>query len=160
MTQLTDQNSELQESEEHQKATIKDLTKTSESLKQKVKELEERVEENNAAFNKQLIDLEESSAEKQDQLYTKLDAKADELADALESHAKLMGEHTQALTQCKQLSDNLRLTEEQIDPLQQENDAYQQRFSQQEQLVGGLKQDFQQILNYKSDLEVLVEEQT
>jgi len=58
------------------------------------------------------------------------------------------------------MSDNLRLTEEQIDPLQQENDAYQQRFSQQEQLVGGLKQDFQQILNYKSDLEVLVEEQT
>ena len=36
----------------------------------------------------------------------------------------------------------------------------QQRYEQNEVLVASVKKDFQQILNYKSDLEMLIEEQT
>ena len=36
----------------------------------------------------------------------------------------------------------------------------QQRYEQNELLVASVKKDFQQILNYKNDLEVLIEEQT
>lgn len=36
----------------------------------------------------------------------------------------------------------------------------QQRFQQNEILVASVKKDFQQILNYKTDLEVLIEDQT
>jgi len=36
----------------------------------------------------------------------------------------------------------------------------QQRYEQNEVLVNSVKKDIQQILNYKQDLELLVEEQT
>lgn len=50
--------------------------------------------------------------------------------------------------------------EQRIEPLERENAAMQQRFQQNELLVASVKKDFQQILNYKNDLEVLIEEQT
>lgn len=50
--------------------------------------------------------------------------------------------------------------EQRIGPLEEENNQLRQRHEQNKMLVGSVKKDFQQILNYKQDLEVLLEEQT
>ena len=52
------------------------------------------------------------------------------------------------------------MLEERLEPLQIENDQLVQRFEQNEALVQSVKQDFQQILNYKNDLDLLIEDQT
>lgn len=50
--------------------------------------------------------------------------------------------------------------EQRFGQVEQENQAMQARYEQNELLVASVKKDFQQILNYKNDLEVLIEEQT
>ena len=47
-----------------------------------------------------------------------------------------------------------------LGPLQQENEQLQQRIQQMTSIQDSLKGDFQQILNYKNDLELLIEDQT
>ena len=47
-----------------------------------------------------------------------------------------------------------------LGPLQSENEQLQQRIQQMTSIQDSLKGDFQQILNYKNDLELLIEDQT
>ena len=60
----------------------------------------------------------------------------------------------------KEADGQLTHVESRFNQLEQENLAMQQRYEQNELLVASVKKDFQQILNYKNDLEVLIEEQT
>ena len=58
----------------------------------------------------------------------------------------------------KEADGQLTHVEQRFGQLEQENMAMQQRYEQNELLVASVKKDFQQILNYKNDLEILVEE--
>ena len=58
----------------------------------------------------------------------------------------------------KEADGQLTHVESRFNQLEQENLAMQQRYEQNELLVASVKKDFQQILNYKNDLEVLIEE--
>ena len=60
----------------------------------------------------------------------------------------------------EQAEEAIRVYRERIAHYEEENDAYLQRYEQQESIMEDLKQDMQQLLNYKSDLEKVLEEQT
>lgn len=78
--------------------------------------------------------------------------------ESLKSQAEEENEKLQELL--AEADNQLREVESKIGPLEQENEQMQQRFQQNELLVQSVKKDFQQILNYKNDLEVLIEDQT
>lgn len=76
--------------------------------------------------------------------------------ESLKSQAEEENEKLQELL--GEADNQLREVESKIGPLEQENEQMQQRFQQNELLVQSVKKDFQQILNYKNDLEVLIED--
>ena len=44
--------------------------------------------------------------------------------------------------------------------MEEENLAYEERFTQNEEEIRQIKEDMQQVLSYKNDLELLIEEQS
>ena len=114
-------------------------------LKQLVAELEQKeitAEERKTAM---LQDLKERNAtiEQLESLKSQADEEIVKLQDLL-----------------KEADEQLTHVEQRFSQVEQENQAMQQRYEQNELLVASVKKDFQQILNYKNDLEVLIEEQT
>ena len=96
-------------------------------------------------------------------MYQQLKAKDDRIQEAEEAKDKAERELNEALEQLEKADECLKMLEQQasdLGPLQQENEQLQQRIQQMTSIQDSLKGDFQQILNYKNDLELLIEDQT
>ena len=118
--------------------------------------LEESLKQRIAEFEQQEVRHEQNKASMLEKLKER-----DDMLQELESLKSQADDENLKLQELLTEADNqLRQVEQRIGPLEQENEAMQQRFQQNEQLVASVKKDFQQILNYKSDLEVLIEDQT
>lgn len=105
-------------------------------------------------------ELEMQHEAKVNDMYQQLKGKDERIVDAEEGRDEAEAEVKKLKDLLDEADQSLKMLEERIEPLQEENDQLVQRFEQNEALVQSVKQDFQQILNYKNDLELLIEDQT
>ena len=89
-----------------------------------------------------------------------LSSKDQRLHDTLQELGQLQEDYTTVKDDIEQAEEAVRVYRDNLQQIEEQNQQYQLRYETQESVLIAIKQDLQQLLNYKNDLEVIVEQQT